>query len=187
MILYRPKITTRSLVSPSTVGRPLRSRSRKPTARRSSNITPTRRQLRAALRMISSSSAFRRPLKSFLTPSGVVSMIPSTKKLMSSPRPRNSFRRATSTSSGARYSSQKLDSLRSTLFPPLEMPIPPRSRSRISTTSGTTLTAGAHSNTWTKMSQTTTKTATRSALSRERTPTPARRRRPKTTPVCASC
>lgn len=67
------------------------------------------------------------------------------------------------------------------------MPTPPRSRSRNSTTSGTTSTAGELSSTSTRMFPMTTRTVTRSDTRSARTPTLARRRRLTTTPVSASC
>lgn len=62
----------------------------------------------------------------------------------------------------------------------------PRRRSRPSTTSGTTLTAGVHSSTWMRMFPMTTRTVTKSVILRRRTPTPAASARPRILPVYAT-
>lgn len=183
----RPRTITRFSASPSTDGRPLKTRSRRPTARRFSSTTLIRRLLRVVSTTISSSSVSRRLPTSSLTLQSAANSTPSMRRLRSSPLLRSSSRRPTIIRLGAKSSSQRLDSPRLTPSPHLAVPTPPRSRSRNSTTSGTTSIAGEHSSTLTRMSLTTTRTVTRSDIRSARTPTLARRERPRTTLVSASC
>lgn len=118
LTINRAKITTLSSVSASTVTRPPPNKLSAPTARRSSVTIPTRRPLPVkATKMTASSSASKRPLKSFSTPPSVVNMILAMKTPTSSPQPRSSSKRATSTNCGTAFSSPRAVSPTSSLSP----------------------------------------------------------------------